>query len=233
MSKDKLQIQDDTKKKNEVNPKLKNFFINKLSTEYIPNFINIIYTCIKCIYNNETRKEYLNDIYEYQLNNLYSAFNIIILFKFNSIIPELSKNLSDEKLKNFIDEYSIFNLNECSINSMNTLLQKYLKCIYKEGDLLNKLFNEYLFVYLLFNNYSSIKEETLYNSITFFLDERNENNEWKDIYDKKKFGFFIIFFILIKLKNKELIDFNPSFLFKDFEIIYHIGERLQNEINKK
>ena len=233
ISKDKLQIQDDTKKKNEVNPKLKNFFINKLSTEYIPNFINTIYTCIKYIYNNETRKEYLNDIYEYQLNNLYSAFNIIILFKFNSIIPELSKNLSDEKLKNFIDEYSIFNLNECSINSMNTLLQKYLKCIYKEGDLLNKLFNEYLFVYLLFNNYSSIKEETLHNSITFFLDERNENNEWKDIYDKKKFGFFIIFFILIKLKNKELINFNPSFLFKDFEIIYHIGERLQNEINKK
>ena len=38
-----------------------------------------------------------------------------------------------------------------------------------------------------------------------------------------------MYFELLLFKNKNL-NFEPTFLFKDFEIVFHIGERLQNEI---
>ena len=161
---------------------------------------------------------------------MYLVFNIILSFKTNSIILDLSKNLKDETLKKFINEYSNFNLNECSIHSMNNLLENYSNHIYNEGDNFNKFFNENLFVYLLFNNNANLKEETLNNLILIFLDEKDSKIEWENIYDKKKFGFFIVYFELLILKNKNL-NFDPTFLFKDFEILIHIGERLQNELN--
>ena len=229
IAKEKLQINDEQKKKNEINPKLKSYFNNKLSLDYIPNYINIFYKCIQCVYGDEKRREYLDKINEYQLNDLYLVFNIILSFKTNSIILDLSKNLKDETLKKFINEYSNFNLNECSINSMNNLLENYSNHIYNEGDNFNKFFNENLFVYLLFNNNTNLKEETLNNLILIFLDEKDVKNEWENIYDKKKFGFFIMYFELLLFKNKNL-NFEPTFLFKDFEIVFHIGERLQNEI---
>ena len=228
--KDKLQINDEQKKKNEINPKLKSHFNNILSNQYIPNYINIFYKCIHCLYGEEKRKEYLNEINEYHLNDLYFAFNIILSFKFNSIILDLNKNLQDENLKNFINEYGNFNLNECSVNSMNNVLENYSNHIYNKGDNFNKFFNENLFVYLLFNNNANLKEETLNNLILIFLDEKDSKIEWENIYDKKKFGFFIVYFELLILKNKNL-NFDPTFLFKDFEILIHIGERLQNELN--
>ena len=229
IAKEKLQINDEQKKKNEINPKLKSYFNNKLLLDYIPNYINIFYKCIQCVYGDEKRREYLDKINEYQLNDLYLVFNIILSFKTNSIILDLSKNLKDETLKKFINEYSNFNLNECSINSMNNLLENYSNHIYNEGDNFNKFFNENLFVYLLFNNNTNLKEETLNNLILIFLDEKDVKNEWENIYDKKKFGFFIMYFELLLFKNKNL-NFEPTFLFKDFEIVFHIGERLQNEI---
>jgi hypothetical protein len=229
IAKEKLQINDEQKKKNEINPKLKSYFNNKLLLDYIPNYINIFYKCIQCVYGDEKRREYLDKINEYQLNDLYLVFNIILSFKTNSIILDLSKNLKDETLKKFINEYSNFNLNECSINSMNNLLENYSNHIYNEGDNFNKFFNENLFVYLLFNNNTNLKEETLNNLILIFLDEKDLKNEWENIYDKKKFGFFIMYFELLLFKNKNL-NFEPTFLFKDFEIVFHIGERLQNEI---
>ena len=229
IAKEKLQINDEQKKKNEINPKLKSYFNNKLLLDYIPNYINIFYKCIQCVYGDEKRREYLDKINEYQLNDLYLVFNIILSFKTNSIILDLSKNLKDETLKKFINEYSNFNLNECSINSMNNLLENYSNHIYNEGDNFNKFFNENLFVYLLFNNNANLKEETLNNLILIFLDEKDVKNEWENIYDKKKFGFFIMYFELLLFKNKNL-NFEPTFLFKDFEIVFHIGERLQNEI---
>ena len=135
------------------------------------------------------------------------------------------KYLNNITAKSLSETQTSFN-----ICSMNNLVENYSNHIYNEGDNFNKFFNENLFVYLLFNNNANLKEETLNNLILIFLDEKDSKFEWENIYDKKKFGFFIVYFELLILKNKNL-NFDPTFLFKDFEILIHIGERLQNELN--
>ena len=115
---------------------------------------------------------------------------------------------------------------------MSKLLINYSKSL-NDGNQLYQNFIALLFLFVVRNSQYS-NEKIIKELILVFMDEKN-NNGFKDIYHKKKFGYLCYYYLLYK-RNSNPINKDNSYLekieinFGDFDLVANIGERLRIDI---
>ena len=115
---------------------------------------------------------------------------------------------------------------------MSKLLINYSKSL-NEANHLYINYIELLFLYVIRNSQYS-NEKIIKELILVFLDANN-NNGFKDIYHKKKFGYLCYYYLLYK-RSSNSINKDNNYLEKveinvgDFDLVANIGERLRIDI---
>ena len=207
-----------------LNPKLKKVLSDFLSKEMISKYIITFFSSI-----GHAFKSNIN----YSLQSIYCCFYFIIDFLEDiNIKNNVLKAIDKKDILEFIDSFSFFKTNEVTNNAMSKLLINYSKSL-KEGNYLYINYIEILFLFVIRNSQYS-NEKIIKELILVFLDENN-NNGFKDIYHKKKFGYLCYYYLLYK-RNTNPINKDNSYLEKveinvgDFDLVANIGERLKVDI---
>ena len=211
-------------KSQNINPKLKKVLSDFLSKEIISKYIITFFSSI-----SHTFKSNIN----YSLQSIYCSFYFIIDFLEDiNIKNDVLKAIDKKEVLEFIDSFSFFKTNEVTNNAMSKLLINYSKSL-KETNHLYIYFIEHLFLFVIRNSQYS-NEKIIKELILVFLDENNTSG-FKDIYDKKKFGYLCYYYLLYK-RNSNPLNKDNSYLEKveinvgDFDLVANIGERLRVDI---
>lgn len=207
-----------------LNPKLKKVLSDFISKEIISKYIITFFSSIGHVFKSSMN---------YSLQSFYSSFYFIIDFLEDINIKNYALKAIDKKeVLEFIDVFSFFKTNEVTNNAMSKLLINYSKSL-NDGNQLYQNFIELLFLFVVRNSQYS-NEKIIKELILVFMDEKN-NNGFKDIYHKKKFGYLCYYYLLYK-RNSNPINKDNSYLekieinFGDFDLVANIGERLRIDI---
>ena len=212
-------------KKFNINPKLQKVLSSFLSQEIIPKYIKSFFSSLNYAFQSEMN---------YSLQNIYDSFYFIIDFLEDiNIKNEILNKIDKEKeIIGFINEYSFFKTNEVTNNGMNKLLINYSKYL-NNGNLLYKNFSEYLFLFVIRNSKYST-EKIMNELILIFMDENNDNG-FKDLYDKKKFAYLCYYYLIYKRNGNPILN-DKNYLekikinFGDFDLVTNIGERFKVDL---